>query len=417
MSSNNNKINPEDDFVISGLGVVAPLGIGKDNFWHNQFQGLDTSDDISGFPTDDFSVNKACQVKDFNAKDYLGRRGLRNLDKGTLFLLVATKQAIEDAKLEIAEDNTDKIGVCTGTTFSHCWPIFEFDKEVFNEGLKYASPGLFPSTVLNAASSAVSIRYNIQGFNTTVSTGYTSSLAALEYSLDYLRNNEDVRQILVAGVDSLNFPLFFGFHKLGYLAGINGENISCPFDNRRNGPMLGEGSGVLCIERREDAQSRGAPIYARLRSVSSFFDGFKIGKIHPKGAGFKRAVFGALVNASLDTGDIDYISSCANSSLDLDAIEAASLQEIFKQHLDNAAVSSIKSMTGETFSAAGILQIISSIGAMHQSMVPPTINFREEDSNCSINCTPNQARAKEIENVLVSSFGPGGYNSACVIAK
>ncbi|UCD15323.1 MAG: beta-ketoacyl-[acyl-carrier-protein] synthase family protein, partial [Candidatus Omnitrophota bacterium] len=394
----------------------SPYGIGRENFWNTQEEGKSFISEIESFSAEKFSINLGGEVKNFNPKDFLGPKGLRNLDRSTLFILTAAKCAIEDANLVIDESNTDNIGICTGTTFSHLWSIAEFDREVFEGGLAFSNPALFPSNVINSASSQVSIKFNIQGFNTTVSTGYTSSLEALKYASIALDTGKS-KIVLVGGVDSLTFSLFFGFHKLQYMAGFHGEVISCPFDRRRNGPVLGEAAGVFSVEDRKVAQERGANIVAKVRSTTSFFDGFKIGRIHPQGRGLEIAVKEALEQAGVSLKDVDYISSCANSSQDVDKIEIKVLRKIFGKQLDNIPVSSIKSMLGETFSAAGSLQVISCIGAMHRGVIPPTINYEKKDPDCDIDCVPNKAQKKDVKIALITSLGQGGYNSACVLEK
>ena len=177
-------------FVVTGIGVVSPFGIGKEIFWQKLEKGESAVKKISSFDTSPFSVKVAAELKDFDPASLLGKKGLRNLDRSSLFLLVAAKLALEDRKLEINEKNTDKIGVATATTFSHFWPMVEFDKEVFEEGIDFASPALFPLTVISAPSSAVSIRYNIQGFNTTLSSGFPSAIDALNYSFVALATNK-----------------------------------------------------------------------------------------------------------------------------------------------------------------------------------------------------------------------------------
>jgi 3-oxoacyl-[acyl-carrier-protein] synthase II len=399
-------------YVITGIGIVSPFGLGYESFWQAIKAGKDAVSEIESFSTEKFSVKKAAEVKNFDAKALLGPKGLRNLDRTTLFLLGAAKLAIDDAKIEITDKNTDDFGVCTGTTFPHLWSIIEFDSEVIKEGLNFANPALFPSTVINAASSQVSIRFNIQGFNTTISTGYTSSLEALKYSLLAIETGK-AKTVLVGGVESLAMPLFFGFHKLGYMAGIKSDFINCPFDKRRNGPVLGEAAVFLVVEDERTAKKRGAPVYARIKSVSSYFDGYKIGRIHPHGEGLQKAVEQAMSEAKLK--NVDYISSCANSSKDLDRIEVRVLQKVFGEKLKKIPVSSIKSMLGETFSASGALQIASCIGAMKDGVLPPTINYKEKDIDCDIDCVANEAQGKNVNSALVVSSGPGGYNSACVL--
>jgi 3-oxoacyl-[acyl-carrier-protein] synthase II len=399
-------------YVITGIGVLSPFGLGKEAFWAGLNAGKDAVSDIESFSTEKFSVKRAAEVKNFDPKTLLGPKGLRNLDRTTLFLLAAAKLALDDAKIEITDANTDDFGICTGTTFPHLWSIIEFDSEVIKEGLNFSNPALFPSTVINAASSQISIRYNIQGFNATISTGYTSSLEALKYSMLALETAK-AKTILVGAVESLSMPLFFGFHKLGYMAGIKGDFLNCPFDKRRNGPVLGEAAVFLVLEAAETAKARGAPFYARIKSAASYFDGYKIGKIHPRGEGLAIAVRQALEEAGLKS--VDYISSCANSSKELDKIEVKVLKEIFNKNLENIPVSAIKSMLGETFSVSGALQIVSSIMAIKDGVLPPTINYKEKDQECDIDCIPNTARKAKADSALVLSSGPGGYNSACVL--
>lgn len=402
--------------VITGVGVVAPNGIGKDAFWQALEEGKDTIRKITAFDTEKFSVHSGGEIQDFDPKSFLGQKGLRNLDRSALFLMIAAKLAMENAKLEITLANSDTIGICTGTTFSHLWSIAEFDKEVFKDGLDFANPALFPSTVMNAASSHAAIRFNIKGFNTTLSTGYSSSLSALKYSLEAL-DTEKVETILSGGVDVLTTQLFFGFHRLSYMAGIKGIPLCCPFDKRRNGPLLGEAAAMFCLEESKRAKERKAAILAKIRSISSYFDAFQISKVHPQGEGLERAIKDAIEEAGIGPEDIDYISSCANSSRDLDKIEVKVLKKVFGKTLNNIPVSSIKSMLGETLSASGALQVASCIGAMLRGIIPPTINYKLQDPECDIDCVPNKAQKKEVKLALVVSFGPGGYNSCCVLER
>jgi len=406
----------QQESVISSLGVVSPNGIGKEAFWKSLSEGSSAISKIESFSTDKFSVNHAGEIKNFDPKAFLGPKGLRNLDRSSLFLMTAAKFALDDAKLTITDANTDDIGVATGTTYPHLWSMIEFDREVLKEGLDFSNPALFPSTVLNAASSQVSIRFNIQGFNTSLSSGYTSGLEALKYSLMALEAGK-AKTVFCGAVESLALSLFFGFYKLGYMAGISGEMVSCPFDKRRNGPLLAEAAAVFSVEHPDTARMRQAEVLAKIRSVACYFDGFKIAKIHPGGEGLEKAITKALDEAGVATSDIDYISSCANSSLEVDRTEAKVLQNIFGANLSKIPVSSIKSMIGETLSASSALQIASCIGAMKNGLIPPTINCIEKDPECNVDCVPNKAQKKDVKLALVVSFGPGGYNSACVLEK
>ncbi|MDD5195650.1 MAG: beta-ketoacyl-[acyl-carrier-protein] synthase family protein [Candidatus Omnitrophica bacterium] len=403
------------DAVITGIGVVAPSGIGKENFWQALKEGKDCATQITSFDTSKFSVNRAAEIQNFSIQEHLGPvKGLRNIDRTTQILLVAAKQAIDESGIIINDSNTDSIAVSTGTTFSHLWSIIEFDTEVLRDGLEFSNPALFPSTVLNAASSQISIRFNIQGFNATISTGYTSGLDALKYAIDAIESGR-AETVFSTGVDALTSSLFFGFHHLGYMAGLGSVPVSCPFDKRRNGPLLGEAAVAFCVEDEKKAKARGANIIARICSVTPYFDAFRMGKVHPQGEGIEKSIRSALDSAGIGPSEIDYISSCANSSQSLDSIEVKVLKNVFGQQLKNIPVSSIKSMLGETFSAASVLQIASCVGAMKKGFVPPTINYQEADPQCDIDCVPNVSRKKTVKRALVISSGPGGYNSAAVL--
>lgn len=402
--------------VITGIGVIAPNGIGKEEFWQALKEGCSGIKPISAFDSSLFKAHLAGEVTHFEPEQFLGQKGLRNLDRGTKLLCTAAKLAIEDSGLKITEENTQDIGVVTATTLAAMWNIVEFSREIEKEGPQFANPAVFPGTTINAPSSQVSIRYNIKGFNTTVSTGYTASLDALKYAVDFIKLGR-AKVVLVAGVEALTFESFVAFYKLNFLAGINGEEISCPFDKRRNGIMLSEAAAVLLIEEENFAKKRNARIYAKILSVESLFDAFRSGKYHPRAEGLKRTISWALRNSSLDKNEIDYICAAANSTIQQDRLETEAIKEVFKEKAKKIPVSSIKSMIGESFSVAGLLQIIASIGSMQKNFIPSTINYKEEDQDCDLDYVTEGFRQTKINNVLINNFGPGGSNASIIISN
>lgn len=406
----------EPKVVITGVGVIAPNGIGKEEFWQALKAGRSGIKPITVFDTSFFKTHLSGEVINFDAESFLGIKGLRHLDRNTKFLCSAAKLALDDANLKISEDNTDDIGVVTATTFSVIWNLSEFSKEADREGPQFVNPADFPGTTVNAPSSQVSIRFGIKGFNATISTGYSASLDALKYAVDFIKLGR-VKAVLVTGVESLTFQNFVGFYNLGFLAGINGEAVSCPFDKRRNGIILGEGAGVLIIEEENYARGRNANIYAEILNVQSFFDAFRSGKYHPGAEGLKRAISKALKNSGIKKDEIDYICAAANSVKQQDKLETIVLKEIFEEQAEKIPVSSIKSMIGELVSAAGIFQIIASVGAIVKEFIPPTINYKEPDPDCNLDYVPNKAREKKVKNILINNFGPGGNNAAAIISK
>jgi len=404
--------------VITGVGVAAANGIGKEEFWRNVRGGVSGIKEVSLFDTAQLKTHLAGEIAGFNALDYLESKGLRTLDRSTKLCNVAAKLAINDANLSIDESNTDTIGVVLGTTLGSVYSISEFDKTALREGPRYVNPALFPNTVINSPASQISIRFKIKGFNTTISTGFTSSLDALRYAYDFLQLGR-AQAVVVGGVEELCIQTYLGFYKLKFLAGSNGsgDEVSCPFDRRRNGIVFGEGSAMFVVESVESAQKRGAHIYAEIESFGAYFDPFRINKYNRRGPGIRAAMRKALANANVDMGDIDYISSCANSTKAADVIESEAIHDVFGKRAKTIPASSIKSMTGESFSAAGSLQVAATLGAMEQEFVPPTINYEQKDSDCDIDCVPNTARAQHVGRALINSFGPSGTNTCMVMKK
>ncbi len=403
-------------FVITGLGVIAPNGIGKEKFWPALKEGRSGIKPIRRFDTGDFKCKLAGEIQDFNPAFFLGPSGLRGLERTSRLLCSAAKMAIEDAGLTIDYKNTDDIGVCTGTTLSNLWNFAEFEKGAIVDGPRFTDASLFPGSVMNAASSQVSIRFNIQGFNTTVSTGYSSSIDALKYAIDFIKLRR-INVVLVGGVESLSMMNYSGFYRLGFFAGIKGEEISCPFDKRRNGIILGEGAAIVVIEDEEYARERGANIYAVVNGIGNYFDAFKIGKYDPNAKGLKESIKEAIKNSGLGVSDIDYISASANSVPEQDRLETKAIKDVFGKYAYNIPVSSIKSMIGETFSAGGLFQIAAAIGSMYHGFIPPTINYEIEDDDCDLDYVANKSRVTRINNVLINNYGPGGSNAAFILSK
>jgi 3-oxoacyl-[acyl-carrier-protein] synthase II len=407
---NNKKI------VITGLGVVAPNGIGKDEFWEALKEGQSGIKPISRFDTSEFKCKLAGEIYGFNPAYFLGSKGLRGLDRTSRLLCSAAKLAMDDAGLTIDHKNTDDIGVCTGTTLSSIWNFAEFDKGAIIDGPLYTDISLFPGIVANAASSQVSIRFNIQGFNTTIATGYSSSIDALNYAIDFIKLGR-VKAVLVGGVESLSLANFIGFYNLGFFAGIKGDELSCPFDKRRNGIILSEGAAIILIEDEEHAKQRNANIYAEVNGVGNYFNAFRAGKYDSAGGGLKESIKEAMRNSDLGVEDIDYISASANSVSEQDKIETKIIKGMFGRYAYNIPVSAIKSMTGEPFSAGGLFQIAASIGSMYKGFIPPTINYEVKDNDCDLDYVANKSRIARVNNVLVNNFGPGGNNAAFILSK
>lgn len=403
--------------AITGIGVLSAIGIGKEVFWEGLLQGKTGFRPVTLFDTTSFDVHVAGEITDFDALLFLGKKGLRDLDRSTRLICSAAKLAIDDSKLNITEDNTHSTGVSIGTTFGSLHSIFQFDRSGLIEGPRFVNPSHFPNTVINSPASQVSIRYKIKGFNTTISTGFCASLDALAYAADFIHlNRADV--VLAGGVEELCEEIFIGFQKLGCLSGRYGSEPICrPFDARRNGTILSEGAAVLVLEDEDRALNRNASILARVLGYANAFDPSADSYFTYAGDGLKKAIALALQESSLKPDDIDYVCACANSTKGLDRMETKVIKEIFGKHALSMPVSSIKSMVGESFSASGALSLAAAVGVLRKGFIPPTVNYLEKDLECDLDYVPEKARQKQIQNILVTSADPYGQNSAVILGR
>jgi 3-oxoacyl-[acyl-carrier-protein] synthase II len=353
--------------VISGIGVLSPIGIGRDNYWEGLFQGKTGFRKISLFDTAPFQVRQAGEISDFDPLALLGKKGLRDLDRSTRLICSAAKLALDDAQLQITDENAHATGVSIGTTFGSLHSIFQFDRTGLIEGPRFVNPSQFPNTVINSPASHVSIRSKIKGFNTTISTGFCASLDAVAYAADFIRlNRADI--VLAGGVEELCEETFLGFHKLGFLSGTDSSApICCPFDARRNGIMLSEGAAILVLEDEKHALNRGAAILARILGYGNAFDPEADNSFNHAGMGLKNAINLALMDASLNPEDIEYISACSNSTRGLDRMETRVIKDVFGSHAYTIPLSAIKSMVGESFSASGALSLSAGVGAIQNA--------------------------------------------------
>ncbi len=403
--------------VLSGIGVISSIGIGRDKYWEALCRGETGFRKITLFDTASFHVHSAGEITDFDPVLFLGKKGLRELDRSTRLICSAAKLALDDSRLSITEDNTGSIGVSLGTTFGSLHSISQFDRSGLIEGPRFVNPSHFPNTVINSPASHVSIRFKIKGFNTTISTGFCASLDAVSYAADFIKlNRADV--VLAGGVEELCEETFLGFHTLGCLSGMNGsEPVSCPFDARRNGIILSEGAAILVLESEEHARARGADILAEVLGYGNSFDPLADSSFARAGQGLKNAINLALQDASLQPENIDYICACSNSTKGLDRMETRVIKDVFGKYDLDIPMSSIKSMVGESFSASGALSLAAAAGAIHKGLIPPTVNYKEKDPECDLDYVPNTARQKQIRTVLVTSADPYGQNAAVIVGR
>ena len=406
--------------VITGIGVLAPNGIGKNEFWKALKEGISGIKPVTLFDISNLRTKLAGEISNFDPKAILGPKGLRNLDRTTLLALCASKLALEDAKLPhpVPEEDTDIYGVSLGSTMGSVWSISEFDKEALRGGPRAVNPAHFPNTVINSPASQISIKFNIQGFNSTISTGFCSSIDAIYYAINMMSLYE-YEVVLTGGVEELCEQTYKGFHKIGHLAGSRPgkKEINCPFDKRRNGIIMGEGAGIVILEELEHARKRGAKIYAEVLGYGTSFDPKSKNIYSPKAEGATETIKYCLNDAELTENDIDYISASANSTLDCDVMETRAVKNALNKKAKQIPISSIKSMIGDSFSASGAMNLVASIGALEENFLPPTINYEKLDKRCDLDYVPNKAREKKVEKILINNFSPTGNNSSLAIGK
>jgi len=403
--------------VITGIGVVAPNGIGKEEFWTNCAAGISGIKPITLFDVSKYRCQYAGEISNFQPEKYLGPKGFRNLDRTTLLALVAAKLAIEDGKLEIADHNRDDIGVVLGSTMGSVHSISEFDKEGLREGPRYVNPAHFPNTVINSPASQVAIRFGLRGLNSTISTGFTASLDAIGYAMDMLRL-ERAKMFLVGGVEELCIQTFLGFYKLGFLATAqNGlPPLFCPFHEQRCGALLGEGAAFFILESLEHAQARGAMVYTELPSFATQFHPASLYRYDPEAVGPIRVIRETIEEAGLHPDDVDSISACANSTRAGDAMELKALEAVFGAGASDRPMSAVKSLLGESFSGSGALQLASAIGVLVRQATPETVSARQSQYLHSADLIGDSG-AGSSERILINSFGPTGVSSAAMMSR
>jgi 3-oxoacyl-[acyl-carrier-protein] synthase II len=397
-----------DRICITGIGVVSPIGIGKEEFLSSLKNGKSGIEEIKEFDTDFFRSKKGGVIRSFHPKDFIPASRIRRLDRASQFAIAASKLALADAQFTVTQENSFRVGVVLGSGFCGLSSSEEFHRgQVLNEFLDL-NPMLFPNTVPNAPSSYVSIELGIRGVNSTLVQSFCTAEAAVCFACDQVRKGK-ADLILTGGVDELSQFLFRGFSELHLLATDQGHGEkSCPYDKMRNGLVLGEGAGLLAIENEVHARSRGARIYGYILGYSL------VGK-SSKGDGsedLNRSMRMAL-NGKEGTS-IDYLSGAGNSSEVLDALEAKGVKKTFPTQLLQIPVSSIKSMTGEAIASGG-LRMVANVLAMENGFVPPTINYLHSDSGCDLPYVVNQRLDRELRTVFHLGISPENCFSSILV--
>jgi len=418
--------------VVSGLGVVAPNGIGREAFWDACVHGRSGISRITAFDASSFPIRIAGEVRGFDVMDYAPpsfRKTLRIMGRAARFGLGAAGMALDDAGISMAAENSERVGVVMGTglipiDMNEILPILQ---QVVGEDGTYdmsklsGSSPLFPLWLLkhlpNMISAHISMAFDAQGPNSTITTACVAGSQAVGEGFRMVARGEaDI--CLAGGADSRLDPLLLmAYTSLGTLSPSDRppEEVSRPFDRMRDGFVLGEGAGVLVLEEYERAVARNAPIYAEVMGFGSSFDAYSITKPHPEGRGGSIAIHNALREAGMNPSDIGYINAHGTSTRLNDQMETAAVKRVFGDAARLIPISSIKSMIGHSIGASGAVEAVALALTLSQKVLPPTINLTHPDPACDLDCVPNFARDFKPKVALSTSFGFGGQNGALIM--
>ena len=404
--------------VVTGLGIVSPLGNDLDSTWSNIISGKSGAGRITKFDPAGFSTTFAAELKGYNESSGLSPKEIRRIDPFIQYALTASDQAIKDSDLSLDDIEKTRIGVSIGSGIGGLGSIEDNALILGDKGPRKISPFFVPGAIINMASGNVAIKYNLQGPNISIVSACSSAGHSIGYSARTISYG-DADIMITGGAEAGITPLgLAGFNAAKALStnNENPEQASCPWDKKRDGFLLGEGAGILILEELESAKSRKAKIYGEVVGFGQSDDAYHITAPAEDGRGAYNAMINALNDFKEDRDRIDYINAHGTSTPLGDVIEAKAIAEIFKGR-KNLSVSSTKSMTGHLLGAAGAIEAIFCLLAMRDSVIPPTINLNDPDNEFDLDLTPNKSKTKEVNFAMSNSFGFGGTNVSLIFKK
>ena len=405
--------------VITGIGIVSPIGIGKDDFINGLLEGKSGAGIITYFDPSPYPTQIACEVKNFNPENYIDKKKVRRTDKFVHFALAAAKMAMEDSKLDLTKEDFSRIGVIIGSGIGGVQTIETEYKVLLEKGPKRVSPFLIPMEIINMASGEIAIEYGFTGPNYGVVSACASSGNAIGDALRLIRYG-DADVIITGGSEAGITPLSLaGFCSARALSQRNDqpEKASRPFDKNRDGFVMGEGAGIIVLETLEHAINRNAKIYAELCGYGATDDAYHITAPNPNAESAARAMQLALMDGDTNPEEVDYINAHGTSTQLNDKTETLAIKKVFGERAYKIPISSTKSMTGHLLGAAGAIELIATILCMEKGYVHPTINYEEPDPECDLDYVPNKARQYKINCAISNSLGFGGHNAVLLIKR
>jgi 3-oxoacyl-[acyl-carrier-protein] synthase II len=405
--------------VITGLGVISPIGIGKETYWESLKSGRSGVGLVSFFDTTNYNSRIDAEIKNWQPELYIERKLIKRMDRFTQFAYVAADMAVRDAGLDAPAIRKERVGVIVGSGIGGLWTIEEEMTALREKGPRRVSPFLIPKLISNMAPGEIAIHWGFTGPNYAVSSACATANHAIGDAFRLLRYG-DADVIVAGGTEAAITPLgFAGFCSARALSTRNDapEKASRPFDKDRDGFIMGEGAGVVVLETLEHAKARGARIYAELTGYGATDDAFHITAPEPGGGAAIRAMQLALQDAGMAPKEIQYVNAHGTSTQLNDKTETKALKTVFGEHAYKLAISSTKSMTGHLLGAAGAVELIATVLCMQNKTVHPTINYDTPDPECDLDYVPNKARALEINAALSNSLGFGGHNAVLVVKR
>jgi 3-oxoacyl-[acyl-carrier-protein] synthase II len=403
--------------VITGLGVITPIGIGVKEYWKNLLAGKSGIRTISLFDPVNVDSKIAGEVRDFDPQNYMDKNIARRNDRYTQFAIVAADEATRDSGIDLEKEDRDRIGVIIGSGIGGLQTLIDQHDLFLQKGAKRVSPFLIPNMIANMAAGVISIRFNINGPNMSAVTACASANHSIGEAFRYIeRGDADV--MICGGAEAPIVELgVAGFSSMKAVSVRNDEpeKASRPFDRDRDGFVIGEGAGLIVLESEEHALARGARIYTRLAGYGVSADAYHIAAPQPEGKGASRCMQNAIADAGINPDRIDYVNAHGTATPAGDLSEVLALKKVFEDHAYKLKISSNKSMIGHLLGAAGGAESVATILTVYNGEVPPTVNL--DNPEYDLDFVPHKGVTAEIEYALNNSFGFGGHNASLVIAK
>jgi len=405
--------------VITGLGLITPLGIGVEETWSALCAGKSGIAEITRFDASEFDTKIAGEVKNFHAEDFLPKKEARRTELFIAYAVAAARMAMEDSGLVIDSSNAERVGVFTGCGLGGLLVLEKTSRTLDKKGPKRVSPFFIPMMIGNMAPGMISIHIGAKGPNSSVATACAAGTHAIGDAYNVIKRGQ-ADAMITGGVESVITPTCVaGFNAMKALSTRNDqpEKASRPFDRDRDGFVVGEGCGIMVLETLDKALARHARIYAEIIGYGMSGDGFHMTAPSPEGEGAARCMAAALVDAGIDYTEIDYINAHGTSTPLNDVYETLAIKSVFREKAPRIAVSSTKSMTGHLLGGSGGIETVFTALTVHAGIIPPTINLDNPDKECDLDYVPKVARRADVKAAMTNSFGFGGTNAALILKQ